>query len=192
MQAKAPLDDREIINLYLRRDERAITETDIKYRNYLLSIAKNILHDPLDCEECLNDTYLNAWNHIPPTVPLFLQSFLKTVMCRIAMDRYKAEHRKKRIPSELTVSLSELQEVIFDDNHPQKYVDDQLLKKIIADFVRSLPKRQMYIFMSRYYMARPVKEIAARLDCSLSTINKEIAKIKTKLKTTLNKEGFLC
>ena len=92
------LPDPEIIELYWARDERAIDETDKKYRQYLHRIAYNIVHDDLDCEECLNDTYLGTWNRIPPTRPNAFQLFLSKIMRNIAIDRYRKNSAKKNIP----------------------------------------------------------------------------------------------
>jgi len=184
------ISDGEIVELFWKRDERAISETETKYKHYLLTIAGNILQDPLDCEECLNDTYLDAWNAIPPARPAFLQGFLSAIMRRRATDRYKSNRRKKRIPSELTVSLSELEEILHGGNEMESEMDSQRLRQVISDFVRSLSQRQMYIFMSRYYLARPISEIVARLGCSTATVDKEIAKIKKALREKLKTEGY--
>ena len=97
------LSDEEIIALYWDRDESAIAQTDIKYKKFLLSVAYNIVFDDQDCEECLNDTYIDAWNSMPPSKPALLQAFLATIMRRTAIDRYKSRKRQKRIASELTV-----------------------------------------------------------------------------------------
>ena len=113
--ARAPIDDEKIVELYWARDEKAIDETDFKYRKYLFSIAYNVLHDKLDCEECLNDTYLGAWNAIPPTRPNVLKAFLTTIVRRIAIKRYHSALRKKAVPSEMTVSLSELEDFVSGD-----------------------------------------------------------------------------
>lgn len=78
--AKKPISDEKIIELYWSRDEKAIEETDLKYKKYLFSIAYNIVCDRLDCEECLNDTYLGAWNAIPPSRPNVLKAFLTTIV----------------------------------------------------------------------------------------------------------------
>ena len=90
LQTQAAMSDEQIVELYWRRDERAIRETDRKYQHFLLTVAHNILRDAQDCEECLNDTYLGAWNAIPPARPKVLQAFLATIMRRTAIDRYKA------------------------------------------------------------------------------------------------------
>jgi len=186
-KATATMSDELIVELYWQRDEQAIRQTDIKYRKFLLSVAYNIVHDTLDCEECLNDTYIGAWNSIPPARPTLFQAFLATIMRRTAIDCYKAKKRQKRIASELTVSLSEVEDFI---DGTDSEADAKELGRIISEFVRSLPDRRMYIFMSRYYFARPIKEIARLLGCSESTVNKEIAAIKRDLKEKLEKEGY--
>ena len=183
------MSDDQIVALYWQRDEQAIKQTDIKYRKFLLSVAYNIVHDTCDSEECLNDTYIGAWNSIPPARPALLQAFLATIIRRTAIDCYKTRKRQKRLASELTVSLSEVEDFIAaDDMHFETDVKE--LGRVISDFVRSLSDRRMYIFMSRYYFARPIGEIARLLGCSESTIHKEIAAIKRKLKEKLEKEGY--
>ena len=183
------MDDGDIIELYFLRDERAISETDAKYGKYLLSVAYNIVHDRLDCEECLNDTYNDAWNAMPPERPASLKAFLAVIMRRRAIDRYKSERRMRRVPSELTVSLSEL-EFVADHEDLQDTLDADVLCRIISDFVRSLSERRAYIFMSRYYAARPIREIAKRLSVSESTVNKELASIRQDLRKLLESEGY--
>ncbi len=193
LQAKqaATMSDEQIVALYWQRDEQAIRQTDIKYKNFLLSVAYNIVHDVCDSEECLNDTYIGAWNAIPPARPTLLQAFLATIMRRTAIDCYKARKRQKRVASELTVSLSEVEDFISVDDDMYSQTDAKELGRVISDFVRSLSERRMYIFMSRYYIARPIKEIARLLGCSESTVNKEIAAIKCDLREKLEKEGYV-
>ena len=100
-RARTLLEDEEIIELYWARNERAISETDKKYKNYLYTIAYNILHDALDCEECLNDTYLGTWNTIPPTRPNVFQAFISKIMRNTAIGRYNKNTADKRVPSEM-------------------------------------------------------------------------------------------
>lgn len=190
LQTQAAMSDEQIVELYWKRDERAIRETDRKYQHFLLTVAHNILRDAQDCEECLNDTYLGAWNAIPPARPKVLQAFLATIMRRAAIDRYKAGKRQKRIDSELTVALSEVEEFLADGSDPAAELDARELGRVISEFIRALPRRRRYIFMSRYYVARPIGEIARLLGCSESTVNKEIAGIKRNLKEKLEKEGY--
>ena len=190
LQTQAAMSDEQIVELYWQRDERAIRETDRKYQHFLLTVAHNILRDAQDCEECLNDTYLGAWNAIPPARPKVLQAFLATIMRRTAIDCYKRKKRQKRIDSELTVALSEVEELLADGSDPAAELDAHELGRVISEFIRALPKRRMYIFMSRYYTARPIGEIARLLGGSESTVNKEIAAIKRDLKEKLEKEGY--
>lgn len=188
---KLPLDDETIIELYWTRDEKAIAETDRKYKNYLYSIVYRVLHDRMDCEECINDTYLGVWNAIPPTRPNALKAFLGTIAHRIAIKRYHSALRQRAVPSELTVSLSELEDFIAGDDDVAADFDAKRLGGIISDFIRSLSDRRQFIFISRYYMAEPIATIAGNLMLSRSMIHKELAVIRAALKETLEQEGYL-
>lgn len=181
--AKAPLSDEKIIALYWARDEKAIAETDFKYKNYLFTIAYNIVRGSCDCEECLNDTYLATWNAIPPTKPNVLKAFLTTILRRIAVNRYHSNLRH----SEMTVSLSELEGILSGKGDG---LDAAQLGKVISDFVRGLSPRRRYIFMSRYYMAEPIDTIAKELRLSRSTVNKELAQVRSALREKLEREGY--
>ena len=156
---KLPLSDDEIIALYWSRDEKAITETDFKYKKYLLAVAYNIVQLQPDCEECLNDTYLAAWNAMPPAMPRMLKAFLTTITRRNAINRY---HKNLR-HSEMTVALSELEDILADSRDMAAELDTKELGRIISDFLRQLPRRQRFIFISRYYMAEPIDAIAKEL-----------------------------
>ncbi|MBE6693182.1 MAG: sigma-70 family RNA polymerase sigma factor [Ruminococcaceae bacterium] len=182
---RTPIDDEKIIELYWQRDERAIEETDVKYRKYLLTVAYNIIHDAPDGEECLNDTYLSAWNAMPPTKPSVLRAFLTTIMRRIAVNRYHIRLKKGNVPSEMTVSLSEVEACV-----PENEMDAYLLGRLISDYLRTLTERQRFIFMSRYYISNTVDRIAADLRVSRSTVNKELAFIRNGLREKLESEGY--
>lgn len=183
-------DDAQIIGLYWARDEKAIEYTDRKYRRYLFTVAHNIVLDRLDCEECLNDTYLGAWNAIPPSRPNVLKAFLTVILRRSATRRYHKNLRKRAIPSEMTVSLSELGEFVVGDAGADSAFDAARLGHVLSEFVRSLPERKQFIFMSRYYAAEPIHTIAGDLQLSRSTVNKELAAIRCALKETLEEEGY--
>ena len=190
-QARIPLDDEKIVELYWKRDENAIDETDFKYKNYLFLIAYNLVHDKFDCEECLNDTYLGAWNSIPPSRPNVLKAFLTTITRRVAIKRYHSKLRQTVISSEMTVSLSELEDFIAGNEDVDTDFDAKTLGHIISDFIRSLNERRQFIFMSRYYLADPINAIAKDLNLSRSMINKELAVIRSTLKEKLESEGYL-
>ena len=184
------LDDGAIVALYWQRDERAIQETDVKYRGFLLSIARNFVRDLRDGEECLNDTYIGAWNAIPPTRPSILKAFLTTIARRVAIKRYHSNAKKSIIPSEMTLSLAELEDFVAGDGDVDADFDAERLGRVISDFVRSLSDRKQFIFMSRYYMAESIDAIANTLRVSRSTVNKELAAIKIALKEKLESEGY--
>ena len=187
----AIMSDEEIVELYWQRDEQAIKATDIKYRKNLISIATNILRDKCDSEECLNDAYMRAWNAIPPARPVFLQSFLATIMRRTAINRFNANQAQKRVVSEFTVSLSELEDIISSESDINTEAEADGLAGAISDFLRSLPERQMYIFVSRFYMAESLPKISKELGCSISTVKREIVEIKEELKKKLEREGYV-
>ena len=187
---RMPMDDDKIVALYWERDEKAIEETDFKYKKYLFSIAYNMVHDRLACEDCLNDTYLGAWNAIPPSRPNVLKAFLTTITRRVAIKRYHRNLRQSVIPSELTVSLSEIEDFVADDGDVDSEFDAERLGRIISDFVRSLPERKQFIFISRYYLADPIDTIASDLSLSRSMVNKVLSAIRSALKEKLESEGY--
>lgn len=186
---RPPLEDTEIVDLYWQRDERAIGETDKKYRKYLLSVAHNFLCSQKDCEECVNDAYMSAWVRIPPARPDMLKAFLTTIIRRIAINKFNEMSRQKRIPSNITDSLDGLENYIPERTFLNE-IDEEQLGKVINDYLSTLSKRQRYIFMSRYYVADSIDKIADELSVSRSTVNKEIAVIKDGLKIALEREGY--
>lgn len=185
------LEDGAIIELYWARDEQAITETDRKYNNYLYTIAYNILHDNMDCEECLNDTYLGTWNTIPPARPSVFQAFISKIMRNTAVVRYKKNTASKRVPSEMTVSLHELGEVIpYSPSAEEEYMLSQV-SRIVSDYLRSLSERGAFIFICRYYCSDKISDIAEMLHISESTVFRELTSMRDGLKKLLEREGFI-
>lgn len=179
--------DEQIIELYWRREEKAIQETDKKYGQFLFRIAYNILHERLDCEECQNDTYLGVWNAIPPTRPTVFPAFITQIMRRIAINRYKEKASKKRIPSELTISMEDVNGTLHGDDSVAVKYEMAEVGKIINNYVRELSDRQRYIFIDRFYLAESVETIATDLSISVPTVYREIDKIKHSLKLYLER-----
>ena len=182
--------DEQIIELYWQRNETAIQETDKKYGQFLFKIAYNILHDRLDCEECQNDTYLGVWNAIPPTRPIAFPAFITQIMRNIAINRFKEKTSKKRIPSELTVSIEDVNNILHSDDTVAAEYEAEEVGKIINDYVRQLSDRQRYIFIDRFYLAEPVETIANDLSISVPTVYREIDKIKQGLKSYLERNDI--
>lgn len=186
-ERQAVIADEQIIELYWQRAGKAIQETDKKYGQFLFRIAYNILYDRLDCEECQNDTYLGVWNAIPPTRPAVFPAFLAQIMRRIAINRYKMKTSKKRIPSELTVSMEDVKDTLHHDDTVEAEYAAEEVGKIISDYVRGLSERRRYIFIDRFYLAEPVETIAKDLAISVPTVYREIDKIKQGLKLHLER-----
>ena len=186
----AYLEDDEIINLYWLRDERAIAETDKKYRKYLFSVAYDILHNAGDCEECINDTYVDVWNSIPPAKPNLLKSFITAIMRRIAINAYYKKSKKSSVPTEMTVSLSELEACVCSADTVDGQIDAERLGKVISNYLHTLSPRKRYIFIARYYSLEPIDKIAKELSLSRSSINKELSHIKEGLRKALESEDF--
>lgn len=184
------MDEREIIELYWQRDERAIKETDRAFRAQLLSVARSLLRNAQDAEEVLNDTYVRVWNSIPPAHPDSLKAYVLSIVRKTAISKYKANRRQKRVPAEMISSLSELGDMLSDGDSFHTEQQAQALGGILTSFTSTLSDRRAFIFMSRYYLCRPIDEIAQKLGCSKSTVNKEIAAIKKDLRQLLESEGY--
>ncbi len=178
--------DEAIIDLYWQRDERAIGETHRKYGKYLFAVANNILDDKQDCEESLNDTYLGAWRAIPPERPRILKAFLTVILRRNAINRYNYLTAKRRVPTSLTESLDELGECVASTEEG----DAKRLGEAINAFLKAQTPRRRYIFVGRYYLAEPIEKIAHELGVSRSTVDKELSKLRTDLRTHLEEEGY--
>ncbi len=190
MKEKDFLTDSEIIALYFERDESAITKTDEKYGKMLGRVAYNILHDRLDAEECKSDTYLGAWETIPPTRPSVLGAYLVSIIRNIAIARYRERSGKKRIPSELTSSVDELSAFLSDGNSTEAEFSAQELGRLISDYVRRLEKHDRYIFVSRFFMAETISYIADTLGVGTSTVHRRIKKLKEELRLFLSENGM--
>ncbi len=184
------MEDRKIIELFFKRSENAISETEVKYGPYLSKIAYNILFDAEDSKECVNDTYLKAWNAIPPQEPKALSTFLGKITRRLAIDVFRRKHAEKRINSEYTLSLSELDECIPDKFSAEEELEQKELSESINRFLSSLPEESRDIFVCRYFYSDSVKEIASFFGTSESKIKSSLFRSRRALKKHLEKEGI--
>ncbi len=188
---KEDLSDNRIIDLYWERDEDAIAATNEKYGKYLYTISYNILRDRPDCDECVNDTYLAAWNKIPPARPTVLQRFLSKIARNISVDKYRRVHAQKRVPPELTVSLDELEECI--EGIAMENEDEAVSKisGVLEAYLWGLSEQERFLFVCRYYYADPVANIAKMLNVSDKTVYRDLSKIREGLRAALAKEGIV-
>ncbi len=189
-QKNSILTDEQIIDLYFAREERAITETDKKYSRYLHTIAYNILSDRLDCEECLQDTYLQTWHAIPPERPRVFHAFLAKITRNLSLNRYEMRKGKGRVHARDCCPMDEVQDFLPDPHGPEDELLSMTVKRIVAQYLEETTRRRMYIFVSRFFYSFTVSQIAGRLGCSTSLVNKELAEIKRELRDRFEKEGI--
>ncbi|MBO5286568.1 MAG: sigma-70 family RNA polymerase sigma factor [Clostridia bacterium] len=182
------MEDKGIIDLFWQRSEKAIEETGKKYQKYCHCIAYNILSSDEDAEECVNDTYLRAWDSIPPQRPDKLSAFLGRITRNLALDRYDARHAQKR-SNGIDLAFDELEECL-PDHKGEHFTDELALKKAINDFLHSLPQPKRVIFMQRYWYMCAVKDIAKNLKMSENNVKITLMRLREKLKKYLEKEGI--
>ena len=184
------MNDEQIVSLYWDRDETAIRETERKYDRYLTRIAHNILNNPEDSRESVNDTYLAAWNSMPPHRPSVLSSYLAKLTRRISIDRFRYRTRDKRLGSEYALSLSELGDCVSGGNTTEEIVNVKLLADAIGIYLRTRSREERTAFIARYYFLDPVKEVAAALGITESKCKTLLYRTRVGLKAYLEKEGF--
>ncbi len=185
------MSDDAIINLYWDRNEKAIEATDKKYRKYLYAISYNILKNRLDIEECINDTYLTTWDKIPPERPNVFQRFLSKITRDISIDKYRKNHADRRIPSELTVSLNELDACMAGLVTEEEHKAVIQISSVLNSYLYGASERDRFIFVCRYYYSDSVKEIARMLNVSDKTVYRDLVRMREELRAALLKEGIV-
>lgn len=184
------MEDERIVSLYWQRDESAIRETETKYSRYLIKIAYNILSDMEDSRESVNDTYLAAWNSMPPHRPGVLSTYLAKLTRRISIDRFRYRTREKRKQSEYEISLSELGDCVSGGNTTEEAVNVKLLADAIGIFLRLQSEEARNVFIGRYYFLDSVKDVAAYCGITESKCKTLLHRTRLALREYLIKEGF--
>ena len=184
------LSDEQIVGLYFDRNELAISETDSKYGPYCTRVAFNVLRDSFASEECVSDTWLAAWNSMPPQRPNILRAFLAKITRNLALNRYEAEHAQKRGGGETESCLDELAELVSGGGDPLDDVTAAELSAAISRFLKTLPEREANILIRRYFFTEPVKEIAERCGMTANAVSVTLSRGRNKLKGYLEKEGY--
>jgi RNA polymerase sigma-70 factor (ECF subfamily) len=179
--------DNEIIDLYFERNEEAINATAEKYGSYCSRIAFNILADIHDSEECVNDTYMKAWNNIPPKRPTVLSAFLAKITRNIAIDRYKGDHADKRA-DRLATSIEELYDAIEDENTWNK-LELVELGDLISKFLYTEKEAARRIFVLRYFYEYSIEDIAHIYATSASYVKTKLHRTRHALAKYLNDNG---
>lgn len=184
------MNDTEIINLYWMRSERAIEESKIKYGAYCSVIARNILGDAQDAEESVSDTWLAAWNSIPPQRPAILSSYLGKITRNLSLKKWRERSAIKRGGGEVFLALDELADCIPDGSDTEHDVDEKLLNQTINRFLSELKPDERRVFVCRYWYMDPVSEIGLRFGFSESKVKSMLLRLRRRLKNRLEREGY--
>ncbi len=184
------MEDSQILDLYFRRSEQAIQETEAKYGGYCYKIAYGILANREDSEESVNDTYLCTWNAIPPHRPAAFSTFLGKLTRNVSINRWKKNRAKKRGGGELPIALDELGECV--SGSPS--TEDRLARKDVAAclsrFLLSLPDAERQVFLCRYWYVNSLEEISLRTGFSVSKVKSMLFRTRGKLAKQLEKEDL--
>lgn len=182
------MEDTYILQLFLSRSEQAVTELDKKYGRLCRRISFNILNNTEDVEECLNDTYLGVWNSIPPNMPDSLMPYVCRIARNTALKKYRYEHADKRSCMH-GLPLEELEGCISCSESVEDTVRLHELTKTIESFLDSLDEENRIMFVRRYWLMEPVKDIAGAFNISERHASMKLWRIKKKLEKCLVKEG---
>ena len=186
------MEDSAIVSLYWARDERALRASEEKYGNYCRTIARRILGDPEDADECVNDTWLGAWNSIPPHRPAVLSAFLGKLTRRISLNRWRDRTRDKRGGGEVPLALDELAECVpAPQDNVERVVELMELARAIDRFLAGLPAEERDVFVCRYWFAASIAEIGDRFGYGESKVKSMLFRTRKKLLAHLEKEELI-
>lgn len=190
-QGRGTMEDKEIIDLYLAREEAAISATAEKYGNYCYTVAYNILYNKEDAEESVNDTYLGAWNSIPPHKPEVLSSFLGKITRYVSLKRHRDKHAQKRGGGELSLAYEELADCIPASHDIVADLEAKEIARYINDFLSVLPATERHIFICRYWYFDSIASISRQFGFRETKVKSMLFRTRTKLRNKLLKEGVM-
>lgn len=183
------MEDKTIIDLYFERNEEAIKSTEEKYGRYLYAISNNILNNNEDSLECVNDTYLSAWNTIPPKKPLKLSAYLGKIARNLAINRYNFNNAEKRNEN-LSVALSEMESFLPSPDFTEDVTRELTFKSALNRFLYALPTEKCNMFILRYWYLFEINEIAVKMGIGESKVKTTLLRLREKLRKYLEKEGL--
>ena len=184
------MEDSRIIGLFFERSEQAIHELELKYGRAVRKLSMNILGDARDAEECAADTYLGVWNSVPPKRPAHLKAYTMAIARNLSLDRYHSSRAQKRNGS-YDLALSELEGCLAAVGDAQTELEARELAEAMNRFLAGLSKEDRQLFVCRYYLSEPVKDIAAGLKLKSSRVSQRLFRIREKLKKHLEREGLI-
>ena len=185
------MEDSRIVDLYWERNEDAIKETDKKYGNYCFSCAFNILFDRQDAQECVNDTWLKAWNLMPDERPSMLKYFLAKITRGFALNLYRKNSAEKRGSNETEAALSELENVLSSGSDPEQEMFAKDLQSAINSFLYRLTEKERNVFIRRYFYMENTNMIAEKYHMTENNVSVVLNRARKKLRQYLMKEGYL-
>ncbi len=183
------MNDSQIVALYWARDEAALSESAVKYGNYCRAIAWNILHSDEDADEAVNDTWLGAWNAMPPHRPSILSTFLGKITRRLSLKKWRSRDAQKRGGGETALALDELMDCIPDGKSVDEHLQAEELTRIIDSFLATIPSAERQVFFRRYWYLSSISEISRRYGYSKSKTESILYRTRKKLLARLNEEG---
>lgn len=183
------MEDDEIVDLYWRREEEAITATSQKYGGFCHGIALNILSVREDAEECVNDTWCHAWNAIPPERPRKLNVWLGKITRNLALNRWQKRRAKKRYHG-MEVLLDELAECIPAGSSPEQTLENTEITRVIEDWLKTLSREERAVFVRRYWGGEALGRLAKESGSSPERMKKRLYRLRQQLKKALEKEGI--
>ena len=185
------MEDSAIVELYWQRSDRAIEESERKYGSYCEYIARSICGNGEDAGECVNDTWLLAWNSMPDKRPKRLAAFLGCLTRHLAIDRVRAESSQKRGSGEMPLALDELGECLTARSDPVREAEQRELEESIRKWLRSLNETERLVFLGRYYYLLSIPQIAGHFGYSVSKTKSILFRLRGRLRCYLEKEGLL-
>ena len=185
------MEDAAIVELYFARAERAIQETINKYGTYCMTVSRNILHNEEDAEECVSDTWVKAWNAIPPDEPKPFSVYLGRLTRWLGLSRLRDRNRLRRGGGEATLALEELDATLASSFDTQSIVEYHALGEALNRFLAELPETERKVFLCRYWYLAGIEEIARRFGFSRAKVKSMLLRSRRKLKQQLLEEGYL-
>ena len=184
------MEDQDIIDLYWQRDQQAIHETAGKYGGFLWNIAWNILRSHGDAEECVNDTWLHAWNAMPPQRPSVLSAFFGKLARNLSLDRWRRNRAAKRGGSQVELALHELSDCLPAPGGPEQALDEKETGRVIAQFLRTQPELDRALFIRRYWHLESIAALAQSFHLRESQVKSRLFRTRQRLKAALEEEGI--
>lgn len=183
------MDDSSILRLYFERSEFAVEQTSQKYGDFCYTIAYGILKNNLDAEECVNDTYMQAWNSIPPAQPKNFSAFLAKITRNLALSRYRKNKALKRSGCQVDTALEELSECVYSQNDVEESFDEAHALDAVNKFLAKQSDAKRNVFIRRYWFFDSIKDIAQRYGMSESAVKMSLKRTREALKNFLEREG---